>query len=387
MALFMPPLRERGGDILLLAGHYLGRACAEYHLPLKVMTEEAQAALLAYAWPGNVRELANMLERVALLSGDESIITPDLLGLQPPAGPGKAVREPERSHLKVSVEGLEREKLRAVLGETDWNVSLAAVRLGLPLNTLRYRIAKLELYRGKIATVLAPGRKPPGKVRERSKKVGPGAPAWIEGTWQPRRGIYLSASVSQVGADPGQASRVLESVADKVRRFGGRVEAMTAAELLASFGFDDSTEDGPSCAANAALAVQKAGADGYQDGSGPFTVQLALHMSTARVRDGDDTPETTGAGHRTGAVALGIVLERSAPQSIVVAAAAARLLHPRVGLEPGAAPGGGWGRWSGSGVRAGRPSAGGKPCAGPAARALCGPGARACDAGRPARSG
>jgi len=117
MTLFMPPLRERGGDILLLAGHYLGRACAEYHLPLKVLTEEAQAALLAYAWPGNVRELANMLERVALLSGDESIITPDLLGLQPPAGPGKAVREPERSHLKVSVEGFERE----VLAGADWS--------------------------------------------------------------------------------------------------------------------------------------------------------------------------------------------------------------------------------------------------------------------------
>ena len=70
MTIYMPPLRERGTDILLLAGHYLSRACAEYHLPLKVLTKEAQAALMAYSWPGNVRELANMMERVALLSGD-----------------------------------------------------------------------------------------------------------------------------------------------------------------------------------------------------------------------------------------------------------------------------------------------------------------------------
>jgi two-component system response regulator AtoC len=341
MMLFMPPLRERGGDILLLAQHYLGRACAEYRLPQKVLTAEAQAALLAYAWPGNVRELANMLERVALLSGDVSIITPDLLGLRPPAGPVRGVREPERSQLKASVAGFEREKLRAALRETGWNVSLAAVRLGLPRNTLRYRIAKLELHPGKAGTDLALGRKPSGKVAGRSKKVGPGVPAWIEGTWQPRRGIYLSASISQVGADPGQVSRVLESIADKVRRFGGRVEAMTAAELLAGFGIDDSPEDGPSCAANAALAVQKAGADWYPDGSSPFTVQLALHVSTVPVRDGDDTPKTTGAGQLTGAAVLGIVLERSAPQSIVVDADAARLLHARFQLEPVVAPGDG----------------------------------------------
>lgn len=341
MTLFMPPLRERGGDILLLAGHYLGRACAEYHLPLKVLTAEAQAALLAYAWPGNVRELANMLERVALLSGDASVITPDLLGLQPAARPGKGVREPERSYLKASLEGFEREKLRAALRESGWNVSLAAVRLGLPRNTLRYRIAKLELYPGKAGAVLAPGRKPPGKVGERSRKVGPGAPGWTDGAWQPRRGVYLGASVSQVGADPGQVSRVLESVADKVRRFGGRVEAMTGVELLARFGFDDSMEDPPSCAANAALAVQKAGADGYQAGSSPFTVQLAIHASPAGVRAGDGASETTGGRQRPGWAALGIVLERSEPQAILVAADVARLLPAQFDLEPATAPGDG----------------------------------------------
>jgi len=221
MTIYMPPLRERGADILLLAGHYLGRACAEYHLPVKVLTGEAQAALMAYSWPGNVRELANMLERVALLSGDVSVITPDLLGLYPHAASAKGVRESERSLLKVSVEGFEREKLRSVLQETGWNISLAAVRLELPRNTLRYRISKLNLHPGKSGTVLARGRKPLGRIGESLKKAG--------SVWPPRRGVYLGASVSQHGADPGQVSRILEDIAEKVRRFGGRVEATTDA--------------------------------------------------------------------------------------------------------------------------------------------------------------
>src|SRR6266542_3133333 len=239
MTIYMPPLRERGTDILLLAGHYLARACAEYHLPLKVLTKEAQAALMAYSWPGNVRELANMLERVALLSGDVSVITPDLLGLHPQPEPAKDLREPARSHLKVSVEGFERDKLRAVLQDTGWNISLAAVRLGLPRNTLRYRIAKLDLHPGKTRVLLAPGKRPLGRIGEEQRKIGPGGLAPTEATiWPPRRAVYLSASVSQENADPDEVSRLLESVADKVRRFGGRVEIMTRAELIASFGFD-----------------------------------------------------------------------------------------------------------------------------------------------------
>jgi transcriptional regulator with PAS, ATPase and Fis domain len=64
----LPPLRERGTDILLLARHYLDRACSEYGLPIKILAPDAEAALQAYTWPGNVRELANLMERVAVLS-------------------------------------------------------------------------------------------------------------------------------------------------------------------------------------------------------------------------------------------------------------------------------------------------------------------------------
>src|SRR5262249_43790990 len=67
LMLTLPPLRERPSDILLLAQHFLGRACADYGLPEKTLAQDARAALVAYRWPGNVRELINTMERVALL--------------------------------------------------------------------------------------------------------------------------------------------------------------------------------------------------------------------------------------------------------------------------------------------------------------------------------
>src|SRR5499426_683663 len=80
LTLELPPLRERGRDILLLAERFLARACAEYALPPKRLDPGAQARLLGYAWPGNVRELGNVMERAALLT-DTPAIRADDLGL------------------------------------------------------------------------------------------------------------------------------------------------------------------------------------------------------------------------------------------------------------------------------------------------------------------
>src|SRR5258706_6114498 len=80
LTLLLPPLRERGGAILMLPQHYLGRACNDYGVSAKTLAADAQAALRAYPWPGNVREGANLMERVALLSS-EPVVTADALGL------------------------------------------------------------------------------------------------------------------------------------------------------------------------------------------------------------------------------------------------------------------------------------------------------------------
>jgi two-component system, NtrC family, response regulator AtoC len=85
VSLRLPPLRQRGQDILLLTERFLARACAEYGVPPRTLAPSARAALLAHAWPGNVRELANLVERVVLLSEGTQVTAETLDLTEPPA--------------------------------------------------------------------------------------------------------------------------------------------------------------------------------------------------------------------------------------------------------------------------------------------------------------
>jgi DNA-binding NtrC family response regulator len=130
VTLSLPALRDRRDDVLLLAEHFLDRACADYGIPRKTLTPPAQAALQSYAWPGNVRELANLMERVVLLAEDVEV-TPAMLDLTATA-PEEQESPPAASPpstLASAVDNVEREHLLAALTETRWNVSRAAERL------------------------------------------------------------------------------------------------------------------------------------------------------------------------------------------------------------------------------------------------------------------
>ena len=144
----LPPLAERGPDILLLAEHFLARACADYGLAEKRLTPDARAALGDYGWPGNIRELANVMERVALLT-DTSVVTAAVLGL--PIRPDAEATEPEPGQgppsFRDAMGTVERAQLLEVLNDTQWNIVRAAARLRIPRGTLRYRIEKLGLQR------------------------------------------------------------------------------------------------------------------------------------------------------------------------------------------------------------------------------------------------
>src|SRR5882724_11576652 len=78
VTLRLPPLRERGADILTLAEHFLARTCTEYGLAAKTLTADARQALVAHRWPGNVREVANVIERAALLVDGGLVTTNEL---------------------------------------------------------------------------------------------------------------------------------------------------------------------------------------------------------------------------------------------------------------------------------------------------------------------
>ena len=152
--IWLPPLRERGQDIIQLAEHFLARACADHGLPAKQLSEDARESLLAYPWPGNVRELSNVLERAALLS-DEQLITAAILAL--PAGqeapdPRKTTgaragttSQPPPEQGSVSLDDVMRVRVSEVLAQTGWNLSRAAALLGIARNTLHTRIRKYGL--------------------------------------------------------------------------------------------------------------------------------------------------------------------------------------------------------------------------------------------------
>src|SRR2546421_1478656 len=123
----LPPLRERGEDIVALAEHFLARVCADYGVAPKTFADDARAALATYAWPGNVRELSNVVERAVLQSTSEAIGA-DQLGLE------AVVAEAARPEA-VSLDAAMREHLVEVLTQTGWNISRTAGLLGISRNT------------------------------------------------------------------------------------------------------------------------------------------------------------------------------------------------------------------------------------------------------------
>src|SRR3989454_10005863 len=91
VTIWLPPLRERGDDIAVLAEHFLDRISRDYGLPPKSLAPDGRGALLAHPWPGNVRELSNVIERVALLE-EAPLITREMLGDRKSVRVGKECR-------------------------------------------------------------------------------------------------------------------------------------------------------------------------------------------------------------------------------------------------------------------------------------------------------
>lgn len=135
----LPPLRERIGDILPLASHFLDAACRERGVALRGITRAAANALLAYAWPGNVRELAREMARAAVfLSDGDSLAQSDL------QAPIQASTVPT-SDLKSQLEAAERRILKLAMHQAGGNLSQVAERLGVARSTLYRRLDALGL--------------------------------------------------------------------------------------------------------------------------------------------------------------------------------------------------------------------------------------------------
>jgi DNA-binding NtrC family response regulator len=146
LQLAVPPLRERGGDVLLLARHFCQQFGQRYHREAIRLSAAAEAALARHPWPGNVRELRNVMEQAVLLGSGEVIEADELMPMPAAvaAAPGQAepLPAPATREGESALERVEREMLLEALLASGQNVSLAARRLGVSRDTLRYRIEK-----------------------------------------------------------------------------------------------------------------------------------------------------------------------------------------------------------------------------------------------------
>jgi two-component system, NtrC family, nitrogen regulation response regulator GlnG len=167
----LPPLRDRGHDIALLASHFLDKAANE-GLPRKRLGEDAAKRLVAHSWPGNVRELENLMRRLAVLGRNDqisssqvaehiaSLAEPVAADSQTPDHPDfeRSLEDQFRRLLEDTGQGairpglynrmvatLERPMLRAVMTSARGNQIKAASILGINRNTLRKKLSDLEI--------------------------------------------------------------------------------------------------------------------------------------------------------------------------------------------------------------------------------------------------
>jgi len=143
----LPPLRERGDDILLLAEHFLKVFRAVLGKHITGFTAAAQLKLQAHRWPGNVRELRNVVERALILESNHEIQVSSLPDFAVESRLQKVVPVAVGSDesLDLAVERLERDLIQNMLEQNNFNLTRAAERLKLSRHSLRYRMQKLNM--------------------------------------------------------------------------------------------------------------------------------------------------------------------------------------------------------------------------------------------------
>ncbi|MBY0541815.1 MAG: sigma-54 dependent transcriptional regulator [Sphingobacteriaceae bacterium] len=137
--LILPPLRQRGNDIILLANHFLQNFCTKYHKTIKNISSKAEQTLLNYSWPGNVRELQHVLERAVIMT-DGIEITESDLQLSPQKFGNQAILQTD-----MPLDEMEKMMVNKAIEKYKGNISRAAAELGLTRAALYRRIEKFGL--------------------------------------------------------------------------------------------------------------------------------------------------------------------------------------------------------------------------------------------------
>jgi DNA-binding NtrC family response regulator len=142
--IYVPPLRERGMDILLLADYFLKKFCIENKMEMPILSEEVKEALLKYHWPGNVRELKNLMERICIFNAGDIVKLEDL----PPyiLARKKVIKKGyEIKPLKLVREEAEKEVIKKALEKYGKNLKEIAKVLEVDLSSLYRKIKQYNL--------------------------------------------------------------------------------------------------------------------------------------------------------------------------------------------------------------------------------------------------
>jgi DNA-binding NtrC family response regulator len=141
MPVTLPSLRERRGDVPLLAFYYIDRFNREFRKKVRGLSAAATALLEQYRWPGNVRELRNAIERAMLLVDRDRLEPDDFTTLTRSVAPSSFRLPPEG----LNLEEVERQLLVQALERAGGNLTQAGQLLGINRDQVRYRIEKFGL--------------------------------------------------------------------------------------------------------------------------------------------------------------------------------------------------------------------------------------------------
>lgn len=161
VAVNIPPLRERGEDVLVLTDHFLRRFGARYERRITGLEPRVREIFLTYAWPGNVRELENLLERIFILEEEDTVLVRHLparilrqvgaaeaqpqSGVAPAAEPPASAQSDLISDFHSATDAFHKDLIRRALLIASGNQTSAAARLGLTRHALRHYIKKLDI--------------------------------------------------------------------------------------------------------------------------------------------------------------------------------------------------------------------------------------------------
>ena len=145
VTLDLPPLRDRGSDVLLLAEHFLADFCRKAHRKVLKFTAAARSRLEAHAWPGNIRELRNLMERLAYLSTGERIEAEELAFILSPGGESPALVAIDLP-LAQATDRFQIEYIKKHIERAKGNMSGAAKRMGLHRSNLYRKMRQLGMH-------------------------------------------------------------------------------------------------------------------------------------------------------------------------------------------------------------------------------------------------